>query len=159
MRKTTPERLENGRVRDGPYGSGSWLGLYGAFKILGPHGQMLAIMASAADDDDEAAQGWEHVSVSLKHRTPNWQEMCFVKDLFWEEDECVVQYHPPKKEHVDFHPNCLHMWRKKGFEFPMPPAGFVGPKESRESDSQSETAVQTAGLNRAEAESLIKTGT
>ena len=39
--------------------------------------------------------GWEHVSVSLpgQSRCPRWDEMCFIKDLFWAEDECVVQYH------------------------------------------------------------------
>jgi len=28
----------------------------------------------------------EHVSVSLEKHCPNWQEMYFVKDLFWDEE-------------------------------------------------------------------------
>ena len=40
--------------------------------------------------------GWEHVSVSYKNRVPTWDEMCKVKDMFWNDEECVVQYHPPK---------------------------------------------------------------
>ena len=28
--------------------------------------------------------GWEHVSVSLARRCPTWEEMCMVKDIFWE---------------------------------------------------------------------------
>ena len=40
--------------------------------------------------------GWEHVSVSYSKKTPTWDEMCRVKDIFWGEDECVVQYHPAK---------------------------------------------------------------
>lgn len=64
--------------------------------------------------------GWEHVSVSLGNRCPNWKEMCFIKDLFWEEDECVVQFHPPKKDYVNNHPNCLHLWKKVNVNFELP---------------------------------------
>ena len=70
--------------------------------------------------------GWEHVSVSLPHRCLTWEEMCQVKDMFFMDDECVVQYHPPKSEYVNRHPYCLHLWRPLQQEMPMPPKGFVG---------------------------------
>ncbi len=46
--------------------------------------------------------GWEHVSVYITkglesaddQRTPTWAEMCKIKDIFWDSDECVIQYHP-----------------------------------------------------------------
>lgn len=69
---------------------------------------------------------WEHISVSLKHRCPNWAEMCFIKDLFWDSEDCVVQFHPPKSQYVNNHPNVLHLWRPANKEFPMPPSIFVG---------------------------------
>lgn len=69
--------------------------------------------------------GWEHVSVSLKNRTPNWKEMCFIKDLFWDDEETVIQFHPPKSEYVNQHPNCLHLWRKTGQNLETPPRIFV----------------------------------
>lgn len=69
--------------------------------------------------------GWEHVSVSLKNRCPTWEEMCVVKDIFWEESECVVEFHPPKSEYVDIHPYCLHLWKKIGAEYELPPKEFV----------------------------------
>lgn len=72
--------------------------------------------------------GWEHVSVSTKtknKRLPNWEEMCFVKSLFWDSEDCVVQFHPPKSEYIDMAP-VLHLWRKTGFDFPRPPKEFVG---------------------------------
>lgn len=49
--------------------------------------------------------GWEHVSVSLNNRCPTWEEMCMVKDIFWGEDECVIQFHPPKS--ANQHPSVL----------------------------------------------------
>lgn len=54
--------------------------------------------------------GWEHVSVSLSHRCPIWPEMCFIKGVFWDDEECVIQYHPVKSEYVNNHPFCLHLW-------------------------------------------------
>ena len=64
--------------------------------------------------------GWEHVSFSHAKRTPTWEEMCMIKDIFWRDDECVVQYHPPKREYVNVFPHCLHLWKKIGAEFETP---------------------------------------
>lgn len=48
-----------------------------------------------------------------------------VKDIFWGEDECVVQFHPPKSENINIHPYCLHMWKKIGAEYELPPKEYV----------------------------------
>ena len=46
--------------------------------------------------------GWDHVSVCpYNRRTPTWDEMCAVKDMFFRDDEVVVQYHPAKSEYVN----------------------------------------------------------
>jgi len=73
-----------------------------------------------------ASDGWEHVSISLKNRNPNWEEMCFIKDLFWDEEECVLQLHVPKSQWINNHPYCLHLWRNKNATFELPPANTVG---------------------------------
>ena len=75
------------------------------------------------------ALGWDHVSVSIKDRCPTWDEMCYVKGLFFEPDECVLQYHPAEESYVNHHPFCLHLWKPQGVEFPIPPTNLVGPKE------------------------------
>ena len=41
------------------------------------------------------------------------------------QDECVVQFHPPKSEYVNLHPYCLHLWKKIGGTFETPPKIFV----------------------------------
>jgi len=66
------------------------------------------------------SKGWEHVSVSLPARCPVWEEMCFIKELFWDDEDCVLQYHPPKSEYVNDHPYCLHLWRPIGIVLPLP---------------------------------------
>ena len=70
--------------------------------------------------------GWEHVSISLPTRCPTWEEMCRIKDLFWDETDCVIQYHPPKSDYVNNHPFCLHLWRPVDAEIPRPPVYMVG---------------------------------
>jgi hypothetical protein len=71
-------------------------------------------------------QGWEHVSVSLRDRTPTWDEMCIIKDLFWDEHETVIQFHPKKSEYVNRHPYCLHLWKPSKGEIVLPPKWMVG---------------------------------
>lgn len=70
--------------------------------------------------------GWEHVSVSLNHRCPSWREMCYIKDLFWNDDDVVMQLHVAKKNHINVHPFCLHMWRPLDAVIPLPPGFMVG---------------------------------
>lgn len=76
--------------------------------------------------------GWDHVSISLdKNRTPTWEEMCYVKNLFFKEDEAVIQIHPKKEDYVNFAKVTLHLWRYQG-EFPLPDSIMVGPKNAEE---------------------------
>lgn len=73
--------------------------------------------------------GWDHVSVTPCNRKrqscPTWDEMCAIKDMFFGDDECVVQYHPPKEDYVNQYPYCLHLWRPIGVDIPRPPVIFV----------------------------------
>jgi len=68
---------------------------------------------------------WEHVSVSIASqsggRTPWWEEMAYVKGLFWGDDETVLQFHPKRSEYVDVHPHCLHLWKRAGTDHILPP--------------------------------------
>lgn len=108
-------------MREGPLGSTADDGMSGAFFVMGPTGAQLKIISSGVDEEF----GWEHVSVSTDRRPPNWTEMCFVKDLFWREDECVVQYHPAKSDYINCHPHCLHLWKPIGIVIPTPPLELV----------------------------------
>lgn len=77
---------------------------------------------------------WEHVSVSVgpigkeATRCPTWEEMCYIKNLFWGPDETVIQFHPPESEYVNNHQFCLHLWRHTKIEIPTPPSITVGVK-------------------------------
>jgi len=94
----------------------------GYFVVQLNHGQKFMVIASNG-------MGWEHVSVSRKDRCPTWAEMCQIKDLFWDDADCVVQYHPPHSEYVNNHPYCLHMWRPTGVALPIPDSIMVGYKD------------------------------
>ena len=76
--------------------------------------------------------GWEHCSVSITDRykrCPSWEQMCFIKDSFWNDDECCVEYHPAKKDYVNNHEYCLHIWKPIDQEIPTPPSLMVGLKK------------------------------
>lgn len=72
--------------------------------------------------------GWEHCSVSpyKKRITPDWDDMCMIKDIIFKEDEAVIQIHPPKNEYVNNMPNCLHLWRPIDKKLVLPPSFMVG---------------------------------
>ena len=70
--------------------------------------------------------GWDHVSVSIRNRCPTWEEMEFVRGLFFRDDETVMQLSVPRSAHISLHPFCLHLWRPQDGEIPRPPDELVG---------------------------------
>lgn len=75
-------------------------------------------------------EGWKHVSVSIEgeSKPPTWTVMCRIKDLFWDDYDWVIQFHPAKLEYVNNHPGCLHMWQPTNTGFPTPDSILVGIK-------------------------------
>lgn len=122
-----PERF---RVTDGMFASAKAThGNNGLFFIpLRDPTTHNVLQARAIASDQE---GWEHVSVSFQSKTPSWDVMCTIKDLFWGPNDWVMQYHPAEKDYVNFHPHCLHLWHPIGQDFPHPPSHLVGPLARR----------------------------
>lgn len=102
---------------------------FGAFVI--PHAATGAKLRCLAQDgrNSRADLGndfaWDHVSVSLPNRCPNWPEMDYVRTIFWRDDETVMQLHVPRDEHVNCHPTTLHLWRPLLLAIPRPPQAAV----------------------------------
>ena len=71
--------------------------------------------------------GWDHVSVSRRDRIPRYEEMVYVRALFFDLDETVMELHMPESEHINVHERTLHLWRPHDVEIPRPPAWMVGP--------------------------------
>jgi hypothetical protein len=109
-------------VRHGDYGSEPG-DLYGAFELQGPCGSKLTLLSSG---NPHTLGAWGHVSVSTPKRIPNWLEMSFAKWLFWDDEECVLQFHPPRSCYVNCHPYCLHLWRPTDNHVRLPPMILVG---------------------------------
>lgn len=77
--------------------------------------------------------GWEHVSVAPFNRrvVPSWDDMCMLKDIFWNKDEAVIQIHPPEADYVNNIPNCLHLWRCTYKDMVLPPSVLVGVRKGQ----------------------------
>ena len=115
-------------IQNGELVSTDELGNNGAFLI--PF-QSFSLQVIASD-----GMGWEHVSVSLPNRCPNWREMCVIKDVFWDGEDVVMQYHPAKSAYGTLHNNCLHLWRPVFDDhIPTPPKELVGQEKWRSPDS------------------------
>ena len=88
-----------------------------AWKKLGDFGEHggqyrdlsgLGVIVTAAVEED--GRPWLHVSFSRVDRIPSWEDVIAVKELFVGRDRLAVQVFPPRDEHVNLHPYCLHLW-------------------------------------------------
>lgn len=68
--------------------------------------------------------GWEHASISLRNKMPDTKAMNTLKQMFFEDDETVMQLHPPKSEYISNHQYCLHLWRPTKKHIPLPEKSF-----------------------------------
>lgn len=115
---------EKYRIVTGRMASNASNGNNGFFCFKSNHpGRLLMIIASDG-------LGWEHVSVHAERgkelATPYWDEMNQVKDLFWDDEDVVMQLHPKKSQYVNLHPCTLHLWRPTAAQIPTPPSILVG---------------------------------
>lgn len=126
VRKTPWLELEKYRAQVTDYES-NYNDAFGVF-IIPYNGVKLRALACAgwiSEQEHGREYAWDHVSVSLPNRCPNWLEMCHVKNLFWQDNETVLQLHPPEADYVNFHPNTLHLWKPLHLAVPLPPKGMV----------------------------------
>lgn len=112
---------EKYRVQSGPLSTTAEDGNNGLFVIPRGNGSKQSLTVIASDGGD-----WEHVSVSMKDRMPTWEDMDYIKGLFWDPTEAVMQLHVPEARHINNHPFCLHLWRPAAGGIPMPPQFMVG---------------------------------
>ena len=117
MKPKLPSNLEKLRIDHPMYGKPEPGSIEGCFGIPYKHYQLFVISG--------CGEGWDHISVSLKHRCPTWNEMKFIKNLFFEPDELVIQFHPPEKDYKNIGETVLHLWRPWDQEIKLPPINMV----------------------------------
>lgn len=139
----TLEQYRHHELEIKAYGPDAALGWHkaiaGCFEIPSKvDGQTLRIVLS------KGKFGWDHISISKKKRTPTWGEMDYVRRLFFEDHEAVMQYHAPLSDYVDGsvlgHPFCLHLWRPTNEKIPAPPKWMVGGMTPEDADKMAREA-------------------
>ncbi len=73
--------------------------------------------------------GWDHISLVVRtyyngkrvERIPGTSELEEVCEMFFGEDEPVVEVHPRREDYVNINPYTLHLWRPINEELPLPP--------------------------------------
>lgn len=68
----------------------------------------LTVISSIAKEQD--GKTWLHVSFSRKSRIPDYKDIVLIKRLFIGDNNQAIQVFPKKKDHVNIHPYCLHLW-------------------------------------------------
>ena len=125
MREKFPDVVERARTRKGDDYQTERGDRYGEFVLKAPTGRYLRCLV-----DEGSVTRWDHVSVSVMDHAgrsaevPSWEEMCWVKGLFWGPEETVIQYHPPESVRVNIR-EVLHLWRPLDEAVPLPPRGCV----------------------------------
>ena len=82
----------------------------------------LAIIASVELRDGNL---WYHVSLSRNGKMPSYADISWVKEI-WMGDRWAIQCFVPKSEHVNIHPNCLHLWHSLTSPRPFPEFAVQG---------------------------------
>jgi len=123
-----PNKFRVKNSRDPRMNSTDEDGNNGCFSIKQSYGKKALFHIQAFDEIC-----FEHVGVSilLSNRFPTWEEMCYVKCLFWDEDDPVIQIHPAKENYVNYAKYSLHLWRSKDSAQALPPSILVGPKDQK----------------------------
>lgn len=102
-------------------------------------------------------EGWEHVSVSVRQggkvRTPVWEEMSYVKSVFWDDEDVCMQLHPARSNWVNNHENVLHIWRPIGVDIPLPDSMMVGNKDYSQADIEQ---MVKAGMSYTQIQKIIR---
>ncbi len=121
MKAKPCKHLEVNRVTSGRRASTAEYGNNGEFQIPSPDPGLRVLNIVASD-----GAGWDHVSIHVldrngKPETPTWNEMSYVKGLFWSAEETVLEFHPKRSAYVNAHPDVLHLWKQQGVEAVLPP--------------------------------------
>jgi hypothetical protein len=68
----------------------------------------VTIIVSGGVEQD--GRRWIHLSLAHPSRIPTWSELVAAKEIFIGRDAHAVQVIPPRAQHVNLHPYCLHLF-------------------------------------------------
>lgn len=77
------------------------------FLVRGLDRRMSVIVSGAVELD---GRRWIHLSCANPDRLPSWEDLVEVKTAILGGEATAYQVIPPKAQHVNIHPNCLHLF-------------------------------------------------
>lgn len=122
MKDKLPVNLQRYRVDLPGYVKMPNESIQGAFLI--PYGDVPIVQLKVMSG---CGEGWDHVSVSVQGRCATWDEMNWIRGLFFEPEETVIQIHAPASQYVNFHKHTLHLWRSWSQKVELPPQWMIAP--------------------------------
>lgn len=52
---------------------------------------------------------FNHVSIVINH-SPTYEELKAIKEVFFYDEDTVIQFFPSEREYVNIHEKCYHLW-------------------------------------------------
>jgi hypothetical protein len=102
-----PGEEEAQRLGLQPISKNDWSPILQFYRVKTGVCRSMTVIASCATYNDQA---WYHVSFSHNKYLPDYHHVTWMRDSFFLANEKVIQVFPPKDQHYNFHPNCLHLW-------------------------------------------------
>lgn len=88
-----------------------------AYRIQFGRGKGMLVLADVAVKDD--GKLWYHVSFSRSKQIPDYDDRAYIKQVWFGDNRWAFELLPEASNHVNFHPNCLHLWHcLEGRPFP-----------------------------------------
>jgi hypothetical protein len=71
-----------------------------------PDGRKVLVSVAMCNDQ----RRWIHASISHPKRLPTYEDLQELHQRFIGQDRRALQVFAPRKEHINIHKNCLHLW-------------------------------------------------
>jgi hypothetical protein len=98
------------------FGPDGWL-----FESRVANGRILVTVAPVPGDDSD----WIHASMSWADRLPDYDDLVRLHKAVWP-DGYAYQVFAPPQDHINIHPNALHLWGRPDGRNELPPFGAWG---------------------------------
>lgn len=102
-------------------------------KEFGPTGwcydglrEPLRILVSEGPAPDDQSGVWLHASISHRDRIPTYDELVLLHHAVWGASGWAYQVFAPAVDHINIHPNVLHLWGRTDGRAELPNFGLLG---------------------------------
>jgi hypothetical protein len=108
-----------------PFGEDGWTFDNITFTPTKMHGRIIVTCSEFTSIGEPAGEWWVHASISWRERMPTYYELTDLHKAVWPNGYAYQVFAPPS-DHVNIHPNALHLWGRLDGKPLLPEFGKFG---------------------------------